>query len=311
MECNQTEVSPEGILLIDKEEGKTSFDAVRMIRRVLRCKKTGHAGTLDPFATGLLVILLGQGTKLSSHIMGGKKKYLAEIRLGAETDTGDPTGAVIKEIPVPHITDENIAEAADHFTGVIEQVPPAFSAVKVNGQRAYMLARKGVGVKLKKREVTVYSIDIIDVRLPVITLVIACSAGTYIRSLALDIGIKLGTVAHVTRLRRLSSGSFRVDDALALNAVEFTSGELLMNRIIPLHESLPDMKTVKLDHHLAGRVRHGYRPSWNELTEKINFSGVFKGSLKLIDDSNLVAVMEVDRSGTQGNNWLKKVTVFN
>ncbi len=305
------EVSPDGILLIDKEEGKTSFDAVRMIKRILKSKKTGHAGTLDPFASGLLIILLGQGTKLSSHIMGGKKKYRAEIRLGIETDTLDPTGSIIKEVPVPDMGDESIAGVIAGFTGVIDQVPPAFSALKVNGERAYKLARKGIEVELKKREVTVYSIDIIDIRLPLITLDIFCSAGTYIRSLAADIGEKLGTAAHLKNLRRLSSGLFNIDDALASKDLDAVNSEVILNSVIPLHESLPEMTTVNLEHHLAEKVRNGYRPSWEELTENIEPPGIGNGYVKLVTDSSLVAIVEIEKSSTREDNWLKKVKVFN
>lgn len=310
MEGNITEVSPDGILLIDKEKGKTSFDAVRMIRKILKCKKTGHSGTLDPFATGLLIILLGQGTKLSSYIMGGKKKYRAEIRLGIETDTCDPTGTIVKEAPVPDMGFESITEIIPLFKGVIEQTPPAFSALKVNGERAYKLARKGIEVELKKREVTVYSIDIVDIRLPLVTLDVSCSAGTYIRSLAADMGRKLGTVAHLRNLRRLSSGLFNVDDALALEKLDSFASENFLSRIIPLHESLSDMNTVKLDDHLAEKVRNGYRLTWEELTENVESSDVLNGHIKLVSDSNLVAIIEIDRSSARENSWLRKLKVF-
>ncbi len=306
-----TEVCPDGILLIDKEEGITSFDAVRMIKKILKCKKTGHAGTLDPFASGLLIILLGQGTKLSSHIMGGKKKYRAEIRLGIGTDTLDPTGLIIKEAPVPDMGLETVASVIAGFTGVIEQVPPAFSALKVNGERAYNLARKGIEVELKKREVTVYSIDIVDIRLPLVMLDVTCSSGTYIRSLAADIGKELGTVAHLKNLRRLSSGLFNVGDAHFSKELDSMGSEVVLNHIIPLHESLPDMKTINLGHHLAEKVRNGYRPSWGELTENIDASEIYNGYLKLVFNSRLVAVMEIDRSLARENSWLKKIKVFN
>lgn len=310
MTAELKDVSPDGILLIDKEEGKTSFDAVRMIRRILGCKKTGHAGTLDPFATGLLVILLGQGTKLSPYIMGGKKKYRAEIRLGIETDTCDPTGSVVNEMPVPELETELLTGAVSCFTGVIDQVPPAFSALKVNGQRAYKLARKGIEVELKKRSVTVYSIDIIEIKGPVITLEVACSSGTYIRSLASDIGKKLGTVAHLQKLRRLSSGLFNVDDALSLGGLDSAAGEMLLDRVIPLKESLPDMRTINLDCHLAGRIKNGYRPSLKELTKNIGQTIICNECLKLITDAGLVAVMEVEKSQVHENERIKKVKIF-
>lgn len=310
MTVNLSDVPMNGVLLIDKEEGKSSFDVVRKVRSILKCKKTGHAGTLDPFATGLLVILLGQGTKLSPYVMGGKKKYLAEIKLGIETDTCDPTGTVIKETPVPHIGSENIEQAVQQFIGTIDQMPPAFSALKVNGQRAYKLARKGIEVELKKRKITIYSINIIEIRLPVITLEVTCSAGTYIRSLASDIGRELGLVAHLQKLRRLSSGLFQVDDALTSTDLSPVSGEMLLNKIIPLHESLPDMETINLEHNLVQKIMNGYRPGWKELTEDIYLPDKFKGYIKLIQNSHLAAVFEIDRSSGRENNWLKKVRVF-
>ncbi|MBN2418805.1 MAG: tRNA pseudouridine(55) synthase TruB [Deltaproteobacteria bacterium] len=311
MEIKLTEVSPEGVLLVDKEKGKTSFDAVRVIRRILNCKKTGHAGTLDPFATGLLVMLLGQGTKLSPYIMGEEKKYRAEIMLGIETDTCDPTGSIVSEAPFGGIGVKDIDEVAACFTGVIEQIPPAFSALKVNGERAYKLARKGIEVELKKREVTVHSIDIIDIRLPLITLDVRCSSGTYIRSLAADMGRALGTVAHLKNLRRLSSGSFDVDDAMGFNEPDSITGDVILSRIIPLHESLPAMKTANLDDQLADKVRKGYRPSWNELTANTDLPDICNGDVKLVNNSGLVAIVEIERSSTRENNWLKKIKVFN
>ena len=311
MEVKINEVSPEGILLIDKEKGKTSFDAVRIVKKILKCKKVGHAGTLDPFATGLLIILLGQGTKLSPYIMGGKKKYRAEIMLGIETDTYDSTGSVVKDESVPEIGIDDINECIARFSGVIEQIPPAFSALKVNGQRAYKLARKGIEVELKKREVVIYSIDIIDVGIPLITLDITCSAGTYIRSLAVDIGKKLGTVAHLKNLRRLSSGLFEVDDAMILNEPDSVNNEDILKRMIPLQESLPGVETLIVDNYFAGKIRNGYRPAWAELTEKINLSGKNNGYIKIMTDSNLVAVAEIENALTRESNRLKKVKVFN
>ncbi len=311
MAANLNEKSPDGILLIDKQEGKSSFDAVRMIRKILNCKKTGHAGTLDPFATGLLVILLGQGTKLSSHIMGGKKKYRAEISLGAETDTCDPTGSVIKEMPVPDFDAEKLEEVLKSFTGVIEQVPPAYSALKINGQRAYKLARKGIEVEMKKREVTVYSIDIVDIAAPLITVDVICSAGTYIRSLAVDIGRKLNTAAHLKNLRRLSSGLFSVEKALKQKDLEENGAETLLKSILPLSEALPEMKKIILDDGLAGRVKNGYRPSWDELIREKEMPDIFHGHVKMIHNSNLVAIAEIEKTESMEHNWLKKVKVFN
>jgi tRNA pseudouridine55 synthase len=306
------EEHPDGIILVDKEKGKTSFDSVRLARRILKCKKTGHAGTLDPFATGLLILLLGQGTKLSPYIMGGRKKYWAEIRLGIETDTYDSTGSVINEMPVPEIGTENIQNAIAGFTGVIEQVPPAFSALKVNGERAYKLARRGIEVELASRAVTIYSIDIMDISMPLISVDVTCSAGTYIRSLASDIGKKLGTVAHLQNLRRISSGQFNVDGAFVLTQDSIDQSGLL-ERVIPLERALPEMISVDIDNIFAKRIRNGYKPLWNELGMSIRneLSGVVPDKIKLITGSDLVAVLEIDESLIGDNNRIRKIKVFN
>jgi len=305
------EIPPDGILLIDKEKGRSSFDLVRIVRRILKCKKTGHAGTLDPFATGLLILLLGHGTKLSPYIMGGRKRYRAVIRLGIETDTFDSTGIITKEAPVPELGMDRIHKEIAGFKGVIEQVPPAFSALKVNGERAYKLARRGIEVELKKREINIYSIEVMDIRLPLITVDVTCSAGTYIRSLAFDIGKRLGTVAHLQDLRRISSGDFHVDDAIVLNNPDSVDQKGLLERVIPLEGALPEMISVNIDNHLAGRIKNGLRPLWHELDLNNELSRVGQGNIKLMAGSDLVAVLEIDTSMINRDSWLKKIKVFN
>ncbi len=305
------EIPQDGILLIDKEKGRSSFDSIRMGRRILKCKRMGHAGTLDPFATGLLILLLGQGTKLSPYIMGGRKRYRAEIRLGIETDTYDSTGLITKEMPVPELTEERILKEIAGFTGVIEQVPPAFSALKVNGERAYKLARRGMEVELKSREVNIYSIDVMDIKLPLITVELLCSAGTYIRSLAMDIGKRLDTVAHLQELRRISSGKFNVDEAIVLNSLDSIDRNGLMGRIIPLEGALPEMIKVSIDNHLAKRIRNGYRPLRDEIDVNNELSGVGQVNIKLMAGSDFVAVAEIDTSMINGDSWIKKIKVFN
>ncbi|MDY7037605.1 MAG: tRNA pseudouridine(55) synthase TruB, partial [Thermodesulfobacteriota bacterium] len=204
----------DGILLIDKNEGETSFDIVKRIRQNSMVKKAGHAGTLDPFATGLLIVLLGQGTKLTPYFMESEKIYRAIMRLGIETDTQDPTGQVLHSRPVPDFTQGYIKEKAKNFIGEIEQTPPAFSALNYKGKRAYEFARKGIRIDLEKRRVKIHSIEIISINLPDITMEIRCSKGTYIRTLAADMGKRLGPGAHLKALTRLAIGSFRVEDAL-------------------------------------------------------------------------------------------------
>jgi tRNA pseudouridine55 synthase len=302
----------DGIILSDKAEGETSFDVVRRFKRILNLKKIGHAGTLDPFATGLLIILIGQGTKLSPYLMAGRKKYLATIEMGVETDTLDPTGRVVRELPVPELEWKEASENIKEFIGEIEQVPPIFSAVNYNGERAYKLARRGVDVKLKKRKVTIYSIEINDIELPYIILEICCSGGTYIRSLASEIGLKLGTVAHLKKLRRISSGPFCVDGAVRSKDVEPSiENEIFFNSYIPLLEALPDMEESRLERSTATKVRNGLVPDWKELRINATFPDVYEGSIKLIDESSLVAIMEVSHLSENKKDWLKKIRVFN
>ncbi|MFC1840683.1 tRNA pseudouridine(55) synthase TruB [Thermodesulfobacteriota bacterium] len=308
---NNRECPLDGILLIDKEEGKTSFEVVKGVKRILGIKKVGHAGTLDPFATGLLIILIGRGTKLSSYLMAGKKRYLASIRLGIETDTLDPTGKIINEMPVPVLDEEAIEKTLNGFKGVVEQVPPAFSAINIKGQRAYKLARRGFDVKLEKRKVSIYYIGLINVRLPVITVDVICSPGTYIRSLASDIGRRLGSVAHLKKLRRVSSGSFEVDDSFAWKDFKQSSGDDLKKGIISMNAALPDMLEIVVDDGMAARIKNGHKPSWEDLFKDNESPGIFLENIKLANNSSLVAILEIDQPMDRGEKWIKKLRVFN
>lgn len=293
----------DGIILIDKEQGCTSFDIVRRVRRLLAIKKAGHAGTLDPFATGLLILLLGQGTKLSSFLMNENKVYLASVRLGIETDTLDSTGKIVKAGPVPPLDQGTIQEAVGSFQGEIEQRPPAYSALKYQGRRAYQLAREGVRFELEKRRVNIFRIELLAVRLPRLTLRISCSGGTYIRSLAADLGEHLGTRGHLESLRRLSSGSYRVEEACLLSETERSQ---LRKRIIPLHESLPELESLAIDGRLADKIRNGYQPGAGEVTGRAARYPL-KGQVKLMHGSELIAIAA---PGRPEEGKLKLVRVF-
>jgi tRNA pseudouridine55 synthase len=300
----------DGIILIDKNEGESSFDVVRKVKRLLKEKKVGHAGTLDPFATGLLIILLGQGSKLSQYLMSGKKRYLANMTLGVETDTLDKTGKIVKTAPVPDVAKDRVKDLVKDFIGEIEQTPPAYSAVNLNGQRAYKLARQGIAVDLKKRVVTIDSIDVVSVDIPHVVFEVVCSGGTYVRSLAADMGERLGTVAHLSALRRLASGRFEVADAL--DSKKLTAGEeadALRSRVISLSDALPDMKEVKVDFETAKRICNGIRPSWSEIAGPDQSLEGYKGHIKITRGSSLKAVIEVDRMFND-NEWLRNIRVF-
>ena len=207
------------IILIDKEDEWTSFDVVKKLRGALRVQKVGHAGTLDPFATGLLVILFGKATKTADLYSSQNKTYHCIVKLGSQTDSFDRTGNVTNSSDsIP--SEEAITEVINSFIGTQEQLPPMFSALKVNGKRLYKSARQGIEVERKPRKITIGSIDIIKIDNDIVEMVVECSKGTYIRSLADDIGTKLGCYAHLQELRRTQSGNFDIKDS-------FTVSELL------------------------------------------------------------------------------------
>jgi tRNA pseudouridine55 synthase len=209
-----------GVLAVDKGPGLTSFQVVSRLRRVLGAPKVGHGGTLDPAATGVLPILVGEATKLSPYLMDHDKEYLAVIRLGVTTDTHDLTGTVVRVAPVPALSREELEQACKPLTGVIAQVPPMYSAVHHEGRRLYELARAGVEVERAPRAVVVTSITVEAVELPRVTLRIVCGKGTYVRSLAADLGRGLGVGAAVERLVRTRVGSLRIEEAVPWRLVE-------------------------------------------------------------------------------------------
>lgn len=204
------------MLLIDKPLEWTSFDVVQKLRGIIRIKKIGHAGTLDPLATGLLIICTGKFTKRINEYMAQVKEYTGTFTLGATTPTYDLESEPENFKPTDQLTVEQIQEATNSFTGPIEQIPPAHSAIKINGKRVYQLARQGKEVKLEPRKVTVYNFEITAVQMPIIHFRIVCSTGTYIRSIANDFGAALGCGAFLSSLRRTKIGEFNAEDAIPL-----------------------------------------------------------------------------------------------
>lgn len=223
----------DGALLVDKPSGPTSHDVVDRLRRRFGIKKVGHAGTLDPNATGLLILLLGRGTRLSEKLMSADKAYEGTLKLGETTDSYDADGAVTATAPVPALTLEAVNAAAETFVGDLLQTPPMVSAAKVGGVPLYKLARKGVEVERKPRLVHVYKFRFSDYQPPIGSFRVACTKGTYVRSLAHELGLKLGCGAHLATLRRVASGRFLVRDAIPYPEVlELGPGELAA-RVIP------------------------------------------------------------------------------
>ena len=304
----------DGIILTDKCENESSSDVIRKIKYAFgegKSLKIGHAGTLDPFATGLLIILLGQGTKLSRYVMAGQKSYIATLELGIETDTLDPTGNIVRKSTVSHLSDQTIREKASRFEGDIWQTQPAFSAVKHKGIRSYKLARKGQEMVLKERPVTVHSLEIVSVDLPLITLQIKCSSGTYIRSIAADLGRELGPGAHLKILRRIGIGSFLVQNAFP--SCEITGKEirpLLTAHTISLREAIPEIQETEIPGFLEEKVRNGYCPKWDELDLSSTDGDCHNGLLKLVSDGNLVAVLRIHQRGGNKNGDIGIERVF-
>ena len=225
--------TPDGVLLVDKAEGMTSHDVVALVRRKLEIKKVGHCGTLDPNATGLLVIVLGRGTKLSERLMSDDKVYEGTIKFGETTNSYDADGDLVASLPVPPITLEELNEMASSFVGDQMQMPPMVSAIKKQGVPLYKLARKGIEVEREARLIHIYNFRFTGYEEPLAHFRLACTKGTYVRSIAHDLGQKVGCGAHLSGLRRISSGKFEVSQGLPLAAIlELTPAELA-KRVVP------------------------------------------------------------------------------
>jgi len=253
---------PHGWIILDKPLALGSTQAVGAVKRVCREAglgkvKIGHGGTLDPLATGVLPIALGEATKLCGRMLDATKTYAFTVQFGTQTDTLDLEGKVIAESPV-RPTRAEIEAVLPRFTGPIEQVPPAYSALKVDGERAYDLARKGEAVELKSRSVTIHDLTIEAASAESVTLIAQVSKGTYIRSLARDIALALGTVGHVTMLRRLKAGPFGIEAAISLDKLnEVGKGAPLENVLLPLEAGLVDIPALNLSPEQASMVRQG------------------------------------------------------
>lgn len=229
----------DGILVIDKPEGITSFGVVKVVKKILKAKKVGHAGTLDPFATGVLPILIDGATKIASNLLNEDKEYRAAMKLGMETDTQDLTGKAIYSSHAVAPTREEIEVIFKRFIGEIEQIPPLFSAVKYNGIPSYKWARRGRKIRQKARTVRIYSLEIRGFNLPYVTFDVVCSKGTYIRTLCTDIGRLLGCGAHLNQLRRVRCGKLSLDYALPLQEVRpLYENNLLEARMISIDKVL-------------------------------------------------------------------------
>jgi len=274
-----------GVLVIDKPVGLTSHEVVQVVRKGSNIRRAGHTGTLDPRASGVLVVLVGPAVRLSEYVSASDKRYQAVIQLGETTDTYDADGRVIKSAPVDHITEEDFERVLQKFVGRIEQVPPPYSAVKVKGRKAYDMARQGEEVDLEPRVIEVYSLELLEWDPPEAVIDVYCSSGTYVRSLAHDLGEALGVGARLIGLRRTKSGRFTLRDAVPLRKLReaFEEGTWYQY-LIPAAEALSDWPAVELDPDQVEEVRHGHR-----VPAEDNPGGMARG---INEQGELVALME-------------------
>jgi len=251
-----------GVLVVDKPVGMTSHDVVQAVRNGTNLRRAGHTGTLDPRASGVLVILVGPAVRLSEYVSASDKRYQAIIRMGGKTDTFDADGKFTQdqdEQPID-VTEQQFEEVLKTFIGEIEQTPPPYSAVKVQGRKAYEMARKGEDVKLEPRKITVHHLEVLEWAPPEAVIDVHCSSGTYVRSLANDLGEKLGCGAYLVGLRRTKSGRFSLRDAVPLRKLQeaFNAGNWYQY-LIPAAEALGDWPAVELSPDDVEGVRHGHR----------------------------------------------------
>jgi tRNA pseudouridine55 synthase len=262
MESQELKNAISGILVLDKPVGLTSHDVVDHIRRGTGIRRAGHTGTLDPRASGVLVILVGPAVRLSEFVSASDKRYQAILRLGNATDTYDAEGRFTRQpatTPVD-VTEEQFNEVLQRYVGEIEQTPPAFSAVKVHGRKAYEMARQGEEVELAPRKINVYHLEVLEWAPPEVVIDVHCSSGTYVRSLANDVGIALGCGAYLVGLRRTKSGRFSLRDATPLKKLEdaFAAGNWYQY-LIPAAEALAEWTAVELSPDEVDEVKHGHR----------------------------------------------------
>ncbi|HEX2168652.1 MAG TPA: tRNA pseudouridine(55) synthase TruB [Longimicrobiales bacterium] len=253
----------EGVLPIDKPAGPTSHDMVSRSRRALGTRRIGHTGTLDPFASGLLLLCVGRATRIAEYLSGMDKRYRAVVQLGVSTDTEDATGTAIEQHDPSGITREAVDLALDAQRGSILQTPPAYSAKKVGGERSYALARQGRAVALEPVPVTIHGLVVTSFALPEVHLDVTCSSGTYIRSIARDLGAALGVGAHLSGLRRMAVGPHSVDEALPAEALHVASdatripSDLIRDAMIPTLVALGAMPRIDLTDDDLAHIRHG------------------------------------------------------
>jgi tRNA pseudouridine55 synthase len=293
---------PSGVLIIDKDSGPTSHDVVSRVRRAFGIKRVGHAGTLDPFATGVLVVLVGRATLLSQFLISDTKRYRAYVRWGTATDTMDLTGAVVGETDKPAPGADEIKKALENAVGEIDQIPPMYSAKKIDGVSLHKLARKGVDVPRKSAKVRIDDLRLVSADENGFEIDVTCSKGTYIRTLADSLARALGGFGHLSALRRTASGEFSIDRAVRLDnlAAEAPADPderraWLHTRMVSMEKAVSGLKKIAVDAAMATRISNGIKPAPGDLGIG---AGTPDGLVRIIEpEGNLLAVARVSGEG--------------
>jgi len=290
-----------GVVVVDKPSGPTSFDVVRRVKGLFKTKRCGHTGTLDPTATGVLPICIGDATKIASFISEGEKEYDAVVRFGETTDTQDAAGRTLETKPLGDLTEERVRAALQEFVGLVEQTPPMYSARKVDGKRLYELAREGVEVERESRQVHIDEARLTFFRPPDAGVFVRCSKGTYLRTLAHDLGAKLGCGAHLRALKRMRVGPFGIADGVGLEVLMAAAKEgrpQLERYLLPMSRALTELAELKLDTEIARRVAHGHAPGPADLS-RLRAPPFPRGrKVRLLDpEGRVLAVGESDGVG--------------
>ena len=279
----------DGVILINKEKSFTSHDVVSIVKKITK-SKVGHTGTLDPNATGVLPLLLGEGTKISKYLINHNKEYEAVIQLGKKTTTADVEGDIVEEKDVPNTVYEKCEVVLKSFIGKQKQVPPIYSAIKVNGKKLYDYARAGKSIEIAPRDIEIYDIDIIkvDQKNKQISFRVRCSKGTYIRSLCEDIAVKLGTVGFMKELKRTMVGDFRIENAVTIKELQSKLNENDLSDIISIEEIFKDNKNIELSGNNIEKYLNGVKISvkYGDGIYKIYFNVEFNG-IGIVSDGKL------------------------
>lgn len=276
-----------GVLIIDKPQGVTSFDIVRQVRRLCKVRRVGHAGTLDPLATGVLPVAVGWTTRLIEYMMAGDKSYQATLKLGAVTDTQDSEGRILEEKPWQHVERTAFEDALAGFVGHISQLPPMYSALKKDGKPLYELARQGIEVERQPRSINIHSIEVNDFEPPFATITVSCSKGTYIRTLCHDLGQRLNCGAHMTALRRLACGHFNASQSHTMEDLQLLADQGKPFPFLTAAEVLSDWPSLVVSGDVLGRLQDGVAPAMDQFDASSLAAGEY---VRFMAKERLVAV---------------------